>query len=256
MPVHQKANETTQYGAASPAVSAFAPGPKPDSPPRLRTVALENEDLKQALATSQTQTQAARKVIRKLAERNAHLVAEVARLEQEEAKARSFAFYDELTGLPNRRLLRDRLLQGIAQCARQDSRLALLFVDLDGFKSVNDRLGHAAGDQLLQLVAERLTASIRATDTASRYGGDEFVIIIQAVAHPALFAVARAVTEKLRLRLADPFIVGGFKIRISASVGTAFYPDHGSAFEELMQKADAALYRAKASCGKASIMAL
>jgi diguanylate cyclase (GGDEF)-like protein len=225
---------------------AFTPMNNDDAFDRLRAALSELAALRQALAMSHRDALASADAIRKLEE-------EVARLEQTEAKVRALADYDELTGLPNRRLLQDRLRQAIAQCARQDKRLALLFLDLDGFKSINDRLGHAAGDRLLHLVAERLTASIRAADTACRYGGDEFVIMIPAVAHPSVCA---AVAEKVRLRLAKPYIIDGFEIRITASIGSAFYPDHGQSCEELMKKADSALYRAKADSGAAWITAL
>lgn len=247
---------TAQHSEAPfPAVrrTGFTPRNDDGALARLQTALSELADLRQALATSQKETLASRDVICKLEEIGSNLTAEVTRLEQKEAHVRALAYYDELTGLPNRRLLQDRLRQAIAQCARQDRRLALLFVDLDGFKSINDRLGHAAGDRLLQLVAERLTASIRATDTACRYGGDEFVIMIPAVTHPSLSA---AVVEKVRLRLVEPYIIDDFEVRITASIGTAFYPEDGQTCEDLMKKADDALYRAKATSGRAWITAL
>jgi diguanylate cyclase (GGDEF)-like protein len=221
---------------------------------RLQGALSELADLRQALAVSQRETLASRNVIRELEEINSHLSAEVARLEQKEAQARALAYYDELTGLPNRRLLQDRLRQAIAQCARQDTQLALLFADLDGFKGINDHLGHPVGDRLLQLlVAERLTTSIRAADTVCRYGGDEFVVMIPAVAPASLSA---SIAEKVRRRLAEPYIIDGFEIRITASIGAAFYPDHGQTCEELMKRADDALYRAKAGSATPSINAL
>ena len=118
--------------------------------------------------------------------------------------AESFAFtvhlyHDELTGLPNRRLLRDRLNQ-MAQGARQHKQVVLLLLDLDGLETINDQLGHAAGDKVLQAVAERLSASIRAADTACRYGGDEFVIMLPEVDQPGL---AGAVAAKVRARLSE-----------------------------------------------------
>jgi diguanylate cyclase (GGDEF)-like protein len=177
----------------------------------------------------------------------------LARLEQNEANALALACYDELTGLPNRRLLRDRLRQAIAQGIRQDKQVALLLVDLDGFKSINDRLGHPAGDRLLQGVAKRLTESIRAADTACRYGGDEFVIMLPAVDQPTL---ASAVAGKVRLRLAEPYIIDGFEIRMTGSIGVVFCPEDGRAYEELLKKADRVLYRAKARSRTPSITAL
>jgi diguanylate cyclase (GGDEF)-like protein len=140
------------------------------------------------------------------------------------------ACYDELTGLPTRRLLRDRLSQAIAQGIRQDKQVALLLVDLDAFKSVNDRLGHTAGDKLLQALAGRLTDTVRAGDTACRYGGDEFVVMLPAIDHPSL---------------SEPYFIDEFEIRITASIGSAFYPIDGRTYEELINRADDALYRAK-----------
>ena len=219
---------------------------RPQSPPS------ELAGLRQTLAERQREIRAARNVIRKLEGINSHLTRELARLEQNEAKALALACYDELTGLPNRRLLRDRLLQAIAQGIRQDKQVALLLVDLDGFKSINDKLGHAAGDRLLQAVAKRLTDSIRAADTACRYGGDEFVIMLPAVDHPTL---AAAVAGKVRLRLAEPYLIDGFEIRMTGSVGAVFCPEDGRGYAELLNRADDALYRAKATSSKASIKA-
>ncbi len=221
-----------------------------DQPPGVLS---ELTALRGALAKSQRAVHAARTVIRALEENNSHLTRELARLEQNEAKALALACYDELTGLPNRRLLRDRLTQAIAQGIRQDKQVALLLVDLDGFKSVNDRLGHAAGDALLQVVAKRLTDAIRAADTACRYGGDEFVVMLPGVDHSTL---AAAVAGKLRQRLAEPYTIDGFEIRMTASIGTVFCPEDGRRYEELVEKADEALYRAKATIRKASITAL
>jgi diguanylate cyclase (GGDEF)-like protein len=210
-------------------------------------------DLREALANSQRETRVARTIVRELEQINSYLAREVARLEENEAKALALACYDELTGLPNRRLLRDRLGQAMAQGIRQDKQVALLLVDLDGFKSINDRLGHAAGDKLLQAVAKRLVDSIRAADTACRYGGDEFVIMLPGVDHPAL---AAAVMDKVRARLSEPYVIDGFRIRMGASVGTAYFPEGGRDYEELLKTADAALYHAKVKSCKADITAL
>ena len=213
----------------------------------------EVADLRRALAKSQREAYAARTVVRKLEEVNSRLTRELARLEQSESRALALACYDDLTGLPNRRLLRDRLRQAIAQGIRQDKQVALLLVDLDGFKSINDRLGHAAGDKLLQAVAKRLTDAIRAADTASRYGGDEFVVMLPAIDHPTL---AAAVAEKVRLRLAEPFVIDEYEIRMMASIGAVFCPEDGRCYDELLKKADDALYRAKPRSSRASITAL
>jgi len=209
---------------------------------RLQPLPAELTDLRQALLKSQADVQAARNAIRKLENINTQLTRELARLEQNEATALALACYDELTGLPNRRLLRDRLSQAIAQGIRQDKQVALLLVDLDAFKSVNDRLGHVAGDKLLQALAGRLTDTVRAGDTACRYGGDEFIVMLPAIDHPSL---ASGVADKLRRRLSEPYFIDEFEIRITASIGSAFYPIDGRTYEELISRADDALYRAK-----------
>jgi diguanylate cyclase (GGDEF)-like protein len=128
--------------------------------------------------------------------------------------------------------------------------VVLLLLDLDDFKSINDRLGHAVGDKVLRMVAERLAAGIRGADTACRYGGDEFVIMLPAVAD-ARFAVA--VSEKLRTVLSAPYVIDNFEIHMSASTGKVVYPYEGESPVELLEKADVALYREKTTRGKVSI---
>jgi diguanylate cyclase (GGDEF)-like protein len=140
-------------------------------------------------------------------------------------------------------LLLDRFNQAVAQGARQGRQVALLFLDLDGFKNVNDRFGHAAGDKLLQQVAGRLAACIRAGDTACRYGGDEFVIMLPEVAGEVS---AATVAEKIRLHLTAPYVVDGGTIAVPASIGTAVYPVDGHDYGDLLQQSDIGMYRAKA----------
>ncbi len=154
------------------------------------------------------------------------------------------AHHDALTGLPNRVLLEDRLTQALAQARRNEQQVALLFIDLDGFKSVNDTLGHPAGDALLRQVAERLASGVRASDTLARMGGDYFAIVLQEIRDtPSTERVAEKLLESLRL----PFHVEGRELRISASIGVAFFPEDGLEVEPLLRHADAAMYRAKAS---------
>jgi len=164
------------------------------------------------------------------------------RLAQRVAQARHFAYHDELTGLPNRSLLLDRLRQAVAQASRQHKQVALLFLDLDGFKGVNDRFGHAAGDTLLQQVAERLAACIRGGDTACRYGGDEFVIMLPEIDGAES---AAAVAQKIHGHLAAPYVVDGQAITVTASIGAAVYPADGKDCSELIKQADIAMYLAK-----------
>lgn len=162
-----------------------------------------------------------------------------------------FAFFDSLTQLPNRRLLQDRLAQALAQSRRSRRHGAVIFLDLDGFKSLNDLHGHAAGDLLLQEVARRLVNCLRAQDTVSRQGGDEFVVLIAELAESVDEAVAASlpVAEKIRVALAQPYLlkVGEKSIehRCSASLGvTIFTPDETNPLE-VLKRADAAMYRAK-----------
>ena len=168
--------------------------------------------------------------------------AKISRLEREVADLRHFAYHDGLTGLPNRSLLLDRLNRTIAQAARQHKQTAVLLLDLDGFKTVNDRFGHAAGDQLLQQVAQRLLASVRKADTISRYGGDEFVVLLPDV--EARNSVSE-VAHKIRARLDEPFEVGGHSMVVAACIGTATYPWDGARAEDLLERADMAMYLAK-----------
>jgi diguanylate cyclase (GGDEF)-like protein len=141
----------------------------------------------------------------------------------------------------------------VAQAARQHNWVVLLLLDLDSFKKVNDRLGHAGGDKLLQAVARRLMDGIRGADTACRYGGDEFLIMLPEVDNPG---IAAAVWGKLKLALSEPYIIDGYEIRLTTSMGGVVYPTDGHTDEELIRKADDALYRAKARRGNAFINAL
>ncbi len=192
--------------------------------------------LKHALELSNQQ-------IQKLTETNASLKQKLIRLAKKSAHARHFCNHDELTGLPNRRLLIDRLKQAIVQSARQHKQVAVLFIDLNKFKSVNDIYGHAAGDKLLQQVAERLSGCLRYGDTACRYGGDEFVIMLPEMEGKESIA---AVTEKIRLRLADSYLVDGNAVEVSASIGTTVYRNDGQDCSDLIKQADKAMYLAKA----------
>lgn len=153
------------------------------------------------------------------------------------------AYHDALTNLPNRVLLRDRLEQSLAFARRmRHQKVALLFIDLDRFKLINDSLGHAAGDQLLQLVAQRLREVGRQTDTLARLGGDEFTILLPDVDH---VEEARVVADKVLAVLKRPFVVAGRDIFVSASIGISMYPDDSTDVDVLMKHADTAMARAK-----------
>ncbi len=152
------------------------------------------------------------------------------------------AQHDALTGLPNRRLLHERLTQAIALARRRGTHLAVLFLDLDRFKHVNDSLGHEVGDKLLQSVAGRLMASVRGSDTISRQGGDEFVLLLSEVVHGS---DAARTAQKVVAALAAPHDIGGHDLHITASIGVSLYPDDGEDAKTLLKNADAAMYHAK-----------
>ncbi|MBL8423228.1 MAG: EAL domain-containing protein [Candidatus Accumulibacter phosphatis] len=165
------------------------------------------------------------------------------------ALARRMAYlaqHDFLTGLPNRVLLTERLTQAIALAKRRRKQVALVFLDLDYFKHINDSLGHAIGDQVLQLVAERLTTAVRATDTVCRQGGDEFVILLAEIEEPQ---DAARVADKLLSAFAVPYLIGTHEMHVSLSMGISVYPDDGLDVDEVLQNADTAMYHAKA-CGR------
>jgi diguanylate cyclase (GGDEF)-like protein/PAS domain S-box-containing protein len=152
------------------------------------------------------------------------------------------AQYDTLTGLPNRNLFRDRLAFAIARMHRSNNKLALLFLDLDRFKEINDSHGHTIGDEVLQVVANSLKEALRDVDTIARMGGDEFAIILDNIQGAEQVS---AIAERIRTTLSTPFLVQGVEIFVSASMGIAIYPRHGATMEDLIQSADVAMYRAK-----------
>jgi diguanylate cyclase (GGDEF)-like protein len=155
---------------------------------------------------------------------------------------RHLAWHDALTGLPNRTLLADRTQQLIALARRSDEAVAALFIDLDGFKGVNDKLGHDAGDAVLRTTAERLSATLRKSDTVARLGGDEFVVVAPQV---ACHKNAAQLADKLLKCIAQPITIGPRTVAIGASIGISFYPEHGDTCEALLRAADSAMYTAK-----------
>ena len=165
-----------------------------------------------------------------------------ARLRENQAHLNYLAYHDALTGLPNRLLFQDRFDHAIARSRRLSHQVAILFLDLDQFKKVNDSLGHEVGDRLLREVAERLRGCAREADTLARLGGDEFVLLLEEVES---MNAASAAAKKIIKRLAPTFRVGGFELYTTASIGIALYPDNGTSVEELMKCADVAMYRAK-----------
>lgn len=161
---------------------------------------------------------------------------------QVEQELRHQATHDALTGLPNRTLLMDRLTHAIHAAERSRTLVGVLFLDLDGFKQINDSCGHEAANLLLREIGQRLQAHLRAQDTIARYGGDEFVLLVSDLATP------EDVTRVLQLAhqaVADPFLIGGKAMRIAASVGVAMYPLDGHDAETLLQRADTMMYERK-----------
>ncbi|PYF83383.1 diguanylate cyclase with PAS/PAC sensor [Marinomonas alcarazii] len=169
-----------------------------------------------------------------------------------EAQLLYAAGHDDLTGLPNRTLLLDRLQSSLSLAERERVGLSVLFIDVDGFKEVNDACGHAVGDLLLQQIAKRLGDCVRQSDTVGRLGGDEFLIILnKAHSDDAMLSVA----EKVRAELANEFDIDGVVVNVSASIGIARFPENGKQPLDLVQYADQAMYKAKNAGGNRIILA-
>jgi diguanylate cyclase (GGDEF)-like protein len=195
------------------------------------------------LAATQRRFDAALLQIEKMRRLDASYEQQLALLKDSLATARRFAYHDELTGLPNRHLLLDRFKQATALAARHDKHVGLLFLDLDRFKEINSTLGHSAGDRLLQQVAVRLFQGIRASDTACRYGGDEFVVLLTDLSDKA---GALIVANNLRAHLETPYVIDRASVAITVSLGIAVYPDDARGYGDLIQGSDLAMYRHKA----------
>ncbi len=174
----------------------------------------------------------------------AALFSDITEIKESERRIRHLAYYDPLTGLPNRRLFHDRLDLAIAHAHRGGGRLAVLFIDLDHFKKINDTLGHAVGDQLLEAVAGKLTGCLREDDSVARTGGDEFLALLPDIED---FEPVGDVVQRIIDSLSHPVLLEGRELVIGCSVGVAFYPDDGADGEELLKHADIAMYRAKQS---------
>ena len=162
------------------------------------------------------------------------------------ARLQFMAQHDALTQLPNRTLLHDRLQRALTRAQRNSRGLALLFIDLDNFKQVNDNLGHASGDQLLQQVAQRLRQCLRASDTVARFGGDEFVILLEGSADGAQVS---GIAEKIRQVLRLPVELAQSRLSVQASIGIALFPEHAADASGLLEQADQAMYQAKQAGG-------
>lgn len=172
---------------------------------------------------------------------------DISQLKAAHAQIHHLAYHDPLTNLPNRALLMDRLTQQAALHKRHNLRGALLFLDLDHFKHINDSLGHPVGDGVLKMITARLEASIRQEDTVARLGGDEFVVLLTGLTgkRSEVARHVRQVAEKLRTLLAEPMVFEGNRLQVTPSIGIALMPDHGDTPADLLKRADIALYRAK-----------
>lgn len=184
---------------------------------------------------------------RRFAELRTQIGQQLAELEHRRSELEHLARHDALTGLPNRALFDDRMAVALAAARRDDGRLALLFVDVDHFKPINDRLGHVVGDRVLEGVAARIRQCIRESDTAARVGGDEFVVLLPGIASTA---DAARVADKIRAAIDRPFVIDGHALAVSVSMGLAHYPQDGTDATTLARHADRAMYRDKAE-GKA-----
>ncbi len=184
----------------------------------------------------------ARRELETLRATNAHLVRELAALKEREAQAQRLADRDALTGLYNRRRMLELLESAIAEARQQWQCVGLLFIDLNGFKGINDEYGHAAGDKILTTVATRIAARVRTGDLVCRYGGDEFVVVLPSV--PDAAAVTR-VADTIRERVALPYWIHGNEQHLTAAIGESMYPHDGDSAEVLLHRADQAMYRLK-----------
>lgn len=174
------------------------------------------------------------------------ILSDVTKIREAEARAAYLAEHDPLTGLSNRNRLTDTLAEAVAASGRSQTKVGLLLLDLDGFKQVNDRYGHVAGDELLRVVARRLSGHVRSGDTVSRIGGDEFCVVQVGVQQPA---GAFALAKRLIRAFEEPVLVGQTRVSVSASIGIALFPDDASGMDELYNNADMALYAVKRSGG-------
>jgi len=166
--------------------------------------------------------------------------------ERNQLEIEHLAFHDPLTGVPNRRLMTDRLEVGLSRALRFERKLAVMLLDIDDFKAVNDTRGHAVGDEVLCQVARRLGQCVRGGDTVARFGGDEFVAIVEGLTSER---EARGIVGAMRDSLSRPFAVGEEPLSVSTTVGVAVFPDHGSTAEEILKQADVAMYRQRANRG-------
>ncbi len=200
---------------------------------------MNKEELQQRLAAAEEYSRA---LAAELEETNKGLMAITLELEKMRQLERHLAYHDSLTSLPNRELFYDRLNNAVARAKRNGHKVAVLFLDLDDFKQINDSFGHDIGDQLLKSVAQRLQDSIRECDAVARLGGDEFTILLDQIPR---MQDAASVAKKIQNTVSSPFILDGNELNIAISIGISLYPNDGQDAEILIKHADAAMYRVK-----------
>ena len=233
--------------AAAPADNAACVDESPQKngmPSHRRHVSEVSQTDLPELASIRKKLKAALRDNDRLKTENQSLARDLAAASQRGNEAHHLAYHDVVTGLPNRLMLMQRLQHAILEARDARRQLALLFIDLDHFKLVNDSLGHAIGDRVLTVVASRLLATIRTSDIACRYGGDEFVVLLSEIADAADVG---AVVEKMRVRLGNPYAIDGNDVHIRASIGFALYPAHGDHYDALLSHADASMYETRAA---------
>jgi diguanylate cyclase (GGDEF)-like protein len=198
--------------------------------------------LRNVNARTRRATTAELREIERLRAVNAHLLRELAAMKAREAETQKLAERDGLTGLYNRRRMLELLESAISDAVLQDLHVGLLFIDLNGFKPINDKYGHGAGDKILTTVATRISARVRTGDICCRYGGDEFVVVLPGVPDPS--PVSR-VADAIRERVSLPYWIGNEQVQLTASIGESMYPYHGENAALLVHRADEAMYRVK-----------
>jgi len=190
-----------------------------------------------------------KEVVRSRVKLQLELVRQRRHLEKLNRQLVHIAYHDALTDLPNRTMFFDLVAKALALARRSQTNLAVIFIDLDRFKQVNDNYGHAVGDQVLQVVAARISDCVRESDSVGRIGGDEFVLLLQDISSED---AAVMVAEKIRDAMNQPLTVSGLTLSISSSIGVAIYPEHGNNAAELVKSSDAAMYLAK-ECGRDNV---
>jgi diguanylate cyclase (GGDEF)-like protein len=216
---------------------------KPANIGTLEATLSQNEQVQSRVAKCEEELSAVNVQLREEIKERRDLESELSESQLAEEQAHRRSLHDQLTGLPNRGLLKDRLEHALAQAKRHSKKLSLLFIDLDGFKKVNDSHGHDIGDKLLQAVARRLEAAVRAEDTVGRHGGDEFVCVVLDVEKEHH---VESIADKIRGAIAATCEIEGIQCTVRASIGIAIYPLDGQTPDELFKSADKAMYRAKA----------